>query len=104
MYIVCNCFEQLKQLLSELDLGVQGIALIKNFFTYLNNTKNLSLRNLTLMMLFKKVAVSIFVIILTQYFANLEFVHICFDQKTQISRHFNDLYLLNPESKGSGGG
>ena len=56
-------------------------------------------------MLFKKVAVSIFVItILTQYFANLEFVHICFDQKTQISRHFDDLHLLNPESKGSGGG
>ena len=55
-------------------------------------------------MLFKKEAVSIFVIILTQYFANLEFVHICFDQKTQISRHFDNLHLLNPESKGSGGG
>ena len=44
------------------------------------------MRNLTLLMLFKKVSVSIFVIILAQYFANLEFVHICLDKKTQISR------------------
>ena len=62
------------------------------------------MRNLTLLMFFKKVSVSIFVIILAQYFANLEFVHICLDKKNSNIKTFDDLHLLNPESKGSGGG